>query len=332
MLNYEYAHPEFFYLLLLLPLMGLWYYFNRKNYYVDIVISSNTPFGGGFNVYNYIRPAMFVLQLLALALLIIALARPRTSEISEKTIGADGIDIILAIDISGSMLAEDFKPDRLSASKEVALEFVEGRKNDRLGIVVYSGESFRMCPLTADHNIVKNVLNDVEVGIIDNQSTAIGMGLATAVSCLKDSKAKSKVVILLTDGVNNGGFIDPLTAADIAKKFNVKTYTIGVGTIGEAPYPFKDPFGRTVYQNVPVKIDEDLLMKVSEMTNAKYFRADSKEKLTEIYAEIEEMEKTQLQELTFQQYEEKFFWFAFAGFIILCVTRFLKYTLFKGMV
>ena len=175
-------------------------------------------------------------------------------------------------------------------------------------------------------------MQDVKTGMIENQSTAIGMGLATAVSRLKDSKAKSKVVILLTDGVNNSGFIDPLTAAEIAKKFNIKTYTIGVGTMGEAPYPFKDAFGRTIYQNVPVKIDEKLLQQVSDMTGAKYFRADSKEKLTAIYKEIDKMEKTKLQELTFQQFEEKFFMFAFAAALILLIDRILRFTLLKGIV
>jgi len=333
MLNYEFANPELLYLLLVLPLMVAWYAYRSKDYFVNVVLSSTKAFkSDGINLWAYLKHLLFVLQIAAFALIIIAIARPRTTDISEMQIGNEGIDIVLAIDISGSMLAEDFKPNRLSASKEVALEFIEGRKNDRFSLVVYSGESFTQCPLTADHNIVKNVMKDVEVGIIENQSTAIGMGLATAVSRLKDSKAKSKVVILLTDGINNSGFIDPITAAEIAKKFSIKTYTIGVGTMGEAPYPFKDRAGRTVYQNVPVKIDEALLKKVSQMTNGKYFRANSKKKLSAIYQEIDEMEKTKLEELTFQQFEEKFFWFAFAAAALLFVERILRFTLLKGIV
>ncbi|MCH2023278.1 MAG: VWA domain-containing protein [Saprospiraceae bacterium] len=333
MLNYEFANQGLLYLLLLLPVMLGWYLYRSKDSYVDVVLSTGKPFSEDKkSFWGIIKHVLFIFQLIAFALIIVALARPRTTEISEKTIGNEGIDIILALDISGSMLAEDFKPNRLSASKDVALNFIDGRKNDRFGLVVYSGESFTQCPLTGDHNIVKNLMQDVKTGMIENQSTAIGMGLATAVSRLKDSKAKSKVVILLTDGVNNSGFIDPLTAAEIAKKFNIKTYTIGVGSMGEAPYPFKDAFGRTIYQNVPVKIDEKLLKQVSEMTGAKYFRADSKEKLSAIYKEIDKMEKTKLQELTFQQFEEKFFMFAFVAALILLIDRILRFTLLKGIV
>jgi Ca-activated chloride channel family protein len=333
MSDYEFANPELLYLLLILPVIIGWYFFRSASFHVNVRLSSNESFKAFKpGLLEYGKVLLMGIQMIGLALIIVALARPRTTEISEKTIGSEGIDIILAMDISGSMLAEDFKPNRIKASVEVAEQFIEGRPNDRFGLVVYSGESFTQCPLTADHNIVKNVLADVDVGIIENQATAIGMGLATAVSRLKDSKAKSKVVILLTDGVNTSGFIDPLTAADIAKKFNVKTYTIGVGSQGEAPYPFKDAFGRTVYQNVPVKIDEDLLKKVSDMTGAKYFRADSKDKMKAIYEEIEQMEKTKLQELTFQQFEEKFFAFACLAALLLLFEKLLRFTLFKGIV
>ena len=333
MFDYEFANKELLYLLLILPVVAAWYFYRSKEYFVNVILSSARAFASDKpGITGNIKHLLFSLQLIAFAFIIVALARPRTTEVSEKTIGNEGIDIVIAIDISGSMLAEDFKPNRLKASKEVALKFIEGRKNDRFGLVVYSGESFTQCPLTADHNIVKNVMKDVEVGLIENQATAIGMGLATSVSRLKDSKAKSKVVILLTDGVNNTGFIDPLTAAEIAQKFNIKTYTIGVGTIGEAPYPFKDAFGRTVYQNVPVKIDEKLLKEVSSMTGGKYFRADSKKKMKEIYEEIEQMEKTKLQELTFQKFEEKFFMFALLAAILLFIERLLRFTLLKGIV
>ena len=333
MSDYEFANPELLYLLLLLPVIIGANIYRSKSFFVNVRLSSNQSFDPYKpSVLEYGRIFLFIFRTIALAGIIIALARPRTTENREKTIGAEGIDIVLAIDISGSMLAEDFKPNRIKASVEVAKDFIEGRPNDRFGLVVYSGESFTQCPLTADHNIVKNVLADVDVGIIENQATAIGMGLATAVSRLKDSRAKSKVIILLTDGVNTTGFIDPITAADIAHKFNIKTYTIGVGSQGEAPYPFQDAFGRTVYQNVPVKIDEALLQKVSSITGAKYFRADSKDKMKAIYEEIEQMEKTKLQELTFQQFEEKFFVFAFLAGILLLIEKILRLTLFKGIV
>ena len=241
----------------------------------------------------------------------------------------EGIDIVLAMDISGSMKAEDFKPNRMEASKDVAMEFVKSRPTDRIGIVVYSGESFTQCPLTLDHSIAKNLLGDINIGMIEDQSTAIGMGLATSVNRLKDSKAKSKVVILLTDGVNNSGFIDPVTAAEIAKQFNIRVYTIGVGTYGKAPFPFEGPFG-TQYQDIDVKIDEDVLMQVAEISGGKYFRANTKNKLKTIYDEIDLMEKTELESIAYQRYEELFYKYLFIGFLLLVVEHTLRLTIFKS--
>lgn len=268
-------------------------------------------------------------KLIAIAFLIFALARPRTHELSQRTYGDEGIDIVLAMDISGSMKAEDFKPNRMEASKEVAMEFVKSRPTDRIGIVVYSGESFTQCPLTLDHSIAKNLLSDINIGMIEDQSTAIGMGLATSVNRLKDSKAKSKVVILLTDGVNNSGFIDPVTAAEIAKQFNIRVYTIGVGTYGKAPFPFEGPFG-TQYQDIDVKIDEDVLLQVADISGGKYFRANTKNKLKTIYDEIDQMEKTELESIAYQRYEELFYKYLFIGFLLLAVEYTLRLTLFKS--
>jgi Ca-activated chloride channel family protein len=273
------------------------------------------------------RHLLFVFRMLVFILLVVALARPQTSSRTEKHT-TEGIDIILAMDISGSMLAEDFKPNRIDASKKVAMEFIDGRENDRIGLVVFSGESFTQCPLTTDHSVLKNLMKDIKSGMIED-GTAIGMGLATSVSRLKDSKAKSKVVILLTDGVNNRGFIDPLTGAQIAQSFGIRVYTVGVGTMGMAPYPMQTPFG-IQYQNVPVQIDEEVLQKISNMTGGKYYRATDNKKLKAIYQEIDKLEKSKIETMEFRRKSEIFSTAAlFAGLFLLLELMF-KFTIFRS--
>jgi len=245
--------------------------------------------------------AAFALRLLALAAIIVGLARPQSS-MSWQDVTTEGIDIIMAMDISSSMLARDFEPNRLEAAKEVAIRFIEGRPNDRIGLVVYSGESFTQCPLTTDHEKLINLFKEIKNGMIKD-GTAIGMGLTNAVNRLKESTAKSKVIILLTDGENTAGSIPPLTAAEIAATFGVKVYTIGVGTKGQAPMPVQDMFGRIRYQMMDVNIDEESLQKIADLTKGRYFRATDNDKLQEIYAEIDQMEKTVIEE---KQYEKKY--------------------------
>lgn len=274
------------------------------------------------------RHSLFVLRILAIVFLIIALTRPQTKS-SAKDINVEGIDIVLAMDISGSMLAEDFKPNRLEASKEVAMDFIDGRPNDRIGLVLFSSESFTQCPLTSDHARLKSLFGDVKQGMIDD-GTAIGDGLATAVNRLRESKAVSKVVILLTDGINNTGAIDPSTAAEIAKLYNIRVYTIGVGTIGKAPYPFETPFG-IQYQNVDVKIDEALLKEIAETDNGKYFRATNKKKLEEIYKEIDKLEKSKMEVLEYNHRTEMYFPFALIALILLTFEIIAKYLYLKNI-
>lgn len=262
-----------------------------------------------------------------MALFIVALARPQSTS-SRQDVSIEGIDIVMALDVSGSMLAMDLKPDRLEAAKEVASEFISGRENDRFGLVIFSGEAFTQAPLTTDHQVVKNLFKDVKSGMIED-GTAIGDGLATAVNRLKDSKAVSKVIILLTDGVNNMGSLDPLSSAEIAKMYGIRVYTIGVGTEGTAPYPVQTPFGvRTQY--VEVKIDEALLQQVAELTEGRYFRATSNQKLREIYNEIDQLEKSKIDVTEFKKKKEEFFDFALLGFLIIIFEIVLRYTVFRS--
>lgn len=332
MLKYEFLHPELLYLLAIVPIMIAWYIWGAKKTNNFFKVSSLNPFASYQDPIVMARHLPFIFRFLSIAFIVVALARPRTTEVGSRTVGAEGIDIVLAMDISGSMLAEDLKPNRLEASKKVAIDFVSDRTNDRVGLVVYSGESFTQCPLTTDHAVVKNLLSEVKMGMIEDRSTAIGMGLATSVNRLKDSKATSKVIILLTDGVNNSGFVDPKTAAEIAKEFNIRTYTIGVGTEGMAPYPMEDMFGRTVYQDVEVKIDEKLMQEIADMTGGKYFRATNNKKLASIYSEIDLLEKTKLEELNYYKYEEKFFVFLLIASILFLLEWTMRYTIFRSLV
>ncbi|MFH1159750.1 MAG: VWA domain-containing protein, partial [bacterium] len=259
-----FANPGYLFLLLIIPALIAWYFVRSRRDHADIQISSSEGFEGKKKQFRVILyHGLYALRLLAITLMILAMARPQTS-LSRQDITVEGIDLVIALDISGSMLAMDFKPDRLEASKEVAMEFISGRPDDRIGLVVFSGESFTQCPLTIDHSVLKNLFADIKSGMIED-GTALGDGLATAVSRLKESKAVSKVIILLTDGVNNMGSIDPLSAAEIAKLYGIRIYTIGVGSMGMAPYPVQTPFGMTT-QNMEVKIDEPLLQEISKMT------------------------------------------------------------------
>jgi Ca-activated chloride channel family protein len=271
---------------------------------------------------------LFAFRIIAILFFIIALARPQSSDTEKKT-DTEGVDIMIALDISGSMLARDFKPDRLEAAKDLAIEFISGRPDDRIGLVVYSAESFTQCPLTTDHAVLINFFSDIKSGMLED-GTAIGSGLATAVSRLKDSNAKSKIIILLTDGVNNRGSIPPLTAAEIAKKFSVRVYTVGIGTMGMAPYPVQTPFGIQL-QDMPVEIDEAVLSQIAQQTNGKYFRATNNQKLREIYKEIDMLEKTKFQVTEYSRREDEYFWFAVAAGISLLIEIILRFTLFRTL-
>ena len=312
----KFANPEFFLLLLAVPFMVYWYWKKYTRQIVELQVPTLRVFHQTPRSWRQrFRHGLFVLRVLAIILLAIALARPQSTSASEK-VTTEGIDIVIANDISGSMLAEDFRPNRVEAAKSVAADFIDGRSNDRIGLVIFSGESFTQCPLTLDHAVLKNLLKEVKPGMIED-GTAIGMGLATATSRLKDSKAKSRVIILLTDGVNNRGFIDPLTAAGIAQSYGIRVYTIGVGTIGVAPYPVQTPFG-IQYQNMKVEIDEELLQKIADQTGGKYFRATDNRKLKAIYEEIDRLEKTKIEVNEFRKYHEEFYSATlFAGFFLL---------------
>ncbi|WP_127018878.1 vWA domain-containing protein [Flagellimonas beolgyonensis] len=329
--NIEFANPEFFWLLLSLPVALLWYFFKRKNEMASLRISSIK----GFSISHWtakIKPALFILRLLALAAIITALARPQTEDISTRTKTTKGIDIVMAIDVSSSMLARDLKPNRLSALKEVAANFIKERPNDRIGIVGYAGESYTKTPITSDKTIVLSALNEITYGELED-GTAIGMGLATSVNRLKESKAVSKVIILLTDGVNNSGFIEPRTAADLAVEFGIKTYTIGLGTNGNALSPIAyNRDGSFRYGMRQVEIDEDLLKEIAEVTGGKYFRATDNESLEEIYDEINKLEKTEIEEFKYYKYEEKFRPLIFLAGIFLLLEWGLRNSIFKSFI
>ncbi len=323
----EFANKQLLWLLVgIIPLI-VWYVLYHRKMDGAVRSSGLQAFAGeSASVRVGLRHALFVLQMMALAFLIVALARPQRSN-SWKTVDTEGIDVMIALDISGSMLAEDFKPNRLEAAKDVAIEFIADRPNDRIGLVVFAGESFTQCPLTTNHKELVRLFREVDSDMLAD-GTAIGMGLASAVNRLKDSKVTSKVVILLTDGINNSGQISPETAAEIAKTYDLRVYAIGVGSEGTAPYPVQTPFG-TQYQNMEVKIDEASLSAISEMTGGRYFRATNNEKLREIYQEIDQLEKTIIQEKQYTQKDELFFWFLFIGIALYIVQLTLRYTVFR---
>lgn len=325
----EFANTGFLYLLAMIPLLVAWYWYRYKHLQADIQVSSTLPFDqGGHSMKHYLYHSLFALKMIALALLIIALARPQTST-KRQDVTIEGIDIVLTIDISGSMLAEDFNPNRLGAAKAVAKEFIAGRQTDRMGLVIFSGETFTQCPLTTDHKVLLDLFDNVKSGIIED-GTAIGDGLATAVNRLKESTAISKVIILLTDGENNMGFLDPLSSAEIAKLYGIRVYTIGVGSIGTAPYPVKTPFG-IQYQDIEVKIDEEMLREVAEMTGGKYFRATDNRKLAEIYAEIDRLEKSKIDVTEFLRKNEEFLPFVLIAGILVLIEFILRRTIFRSI-
>lgn len=325
----SFANPNFLWLLVVVPIIIAWYVF--KNIYRVNALSISVP--SLFESYKpslktYLQHLPFLLRCLAISALIVALARPQSKH-SWQDVRTEGIDIVLAVDISASMLAKDLKPDRLEASKAVASKFIENRPDDRIGLVIFSGESFTQCPLTTDHTVLKNLFGAVKTGMVQD-GTAIGMGLATAVSRLKDSKAKSKVVILLTDGVNNSGSIAPELAADLARPFGIRIYTIGVGTKGMAYSPVGIyPNGQYAYDYVKVDIDEAVLKKISAATGGKYFRATDNAKLKAIYAEIDKMEKTIIEEKQYSRKAELFHPLAMLAFLLLVIEYILKNTVFK---
>lgn len=329
MSNIIFANPGLLYLLfLLVPLIG-WYIWKERDAFASIQVSSIKAFENeGLSFRHLFRHLIFALRVLVIALVIVVLARPQSTN-RWQNVSNEGIDIMIALDISSSMLAQDFKPNRLEASKDVAVEFVSGRETDRMGLVVYSGESFTQCPLTTDHAVLINLFKDIESGMIED-GTAIGLGLANAVSRLKDSKAQSKVIILLTDGVNNRGAIAPLTAAEIAKTFGIRVYTIGVGTRGMAPAPVQTPFG-TRLQNVKVEIDEETLMKIADATGGRYFRATDNEKLREIYLEIDQMEKSKIDVKEYSKKEEEYMRFGLLATILFMIELLLRYLVFRNI-
>ncbi len=329
----EFFNKEFFWLFLLLPIAIVWYVLKRNQQTAALKMSSLKGFKPKQSILPKLKPLLFVLRLLALAFLITALARPRTSDETTKTKTTKGIDIVMAIDVSASMLAKDLQPNRLEALKNVAAEFIKGRPNDRIGLVEYAGESYTKTPITSDKAIVLRSLRDIKYNTIIEGGTAIGMGLATSVNRLKDSKAKSKVIILLTDGVNNSGFIDPKIASELAVEYGIKVYTIGLGTNGMALSPSALlPNGNFQYQRVKVEIDEDLLQEIADVTNGKYFRATDNRKLKEIYSEINKLEKTEIEELKFTTYDEKFRPLVLIALGLILLEVLLKFTVFKSFV
>lgn len=331
--NIEFSNPLFFWLFLTLPLAIAWYIWKRKKQTPSVKLSSIKGFKAGSSFLPKLRPFLFVLRLVALAALITAMARPQTTEVTTKTKNTRGIDIIIAIDVSASMLAKDLRPNRLEALKLVAADFIKGRPNDRIGLVEYAGESYTKTPITSDKSIVLSSLNSIRYNNIIEGGTAIGMGLSTAVNRLKDSKALSKVIILMTDGVNNAGFIDPKIASELALEFGIKTYTIGVGTNGTALSPVAlNNNGSFVYDNVTVEIDEDLLKEIAEVTGGKYFRATNNKKLKEIYDEIDKLEKTEVEEFKYTNYEEKYRPLILLAGILLLLELLLKFTVFRSFV
>ena len=325
-----FANPTYLYLLLLLiPLIG-WYIYKLSKSQASMQVSSSEVFqlpeARSWKI--YLRHVPFLLRMVLIALLIVVLARPQSTN-SWQNSSTEGIDIMLAMDISSSMLAQDLKPNRLEAAKDVAASFINGRQNDNIGLVVFAAESFTQCPLTTDHTVLLNLFKDIQPGIIQD-GTSIGLGLANAVSRIKDSQAKSKVIILLTDGVNNAGEIAPVTASEIAKTFGVRVYTIGVGTQGEAPYPFQTTFG-IQYQNVPVEIDEPTLKQIAATTGGQYFRATDNASLKAIYEEIDQMEKTKISVQEFSKKQEEYMQWALLVLLLLLVEVLLKNTLLRNI-
>ena len=326
MRDIHFANPEWLYGLFLLFPMIAWYIWRQIRRVNSLQFPGLQPFKEtGTPVRAWLKHGLFALRVLGIALLIVVMARPQSINRWQK-VNTEGIDIIIDLDISSSMLAQDFQPNRLEAAKAVATQFISGRPNDRIGLVVFSGESFTQCPLTTDHAVLINLFKDVKSGMIED-GTAIGDGLATAINRLKDSKTKSKVIILLTDGMNNRGEIAPLTAAKIAKTFGIRVYTIGVGTYGTAPYPVQTPYG-TRYQQMKVQIDENVLKQIATMTGGRYFRATDNKKLEEIYQAIDKLEKSKIDVKQYSRRQEEYLKFALLAAILFLAEWILRKTVF----
>lgn len=332
MTNVTFLNPGFFWLFLALPFAVIWYFWKR-NQSPSLKMSSLKGFQGSVSILPKLKPLLFVLRLLALSALIVAMARPRTVDISSKSKTTRGIDIVMAVDVSGSMLAKDLKPNRMEALKKVAAQFVKERPNDRIGLVVYAAEAYTKSPVTSDKAVVLDAIRSIKYDNVLQDGTGIGMGLATAVNRLKDSQAKSKVIILLTDGVNNAGFIEPETASDIARQYGIKVYTIGIGTNGMAEFPYAiAPNGQFLFRMMQVEIDQNLMKSIAQKTGGKYFRATSNSKLSEIYNSINKLETTEIEEQKFYDYDEKYRPFVWLALGLLLVEIGLRNTVFRSFI
>ena len=318
----EFANAELLWLLLIIPLLIAWYVWKRNKSQASFSVTTSAPFSQTKSVKQRFRHIPFALRMLVIAFVIIALARPQSS-ISHKQVDVEGIDIVMALDVSGSMMAMDFRPNRLEACKNVIKSFIENRPNDRIGLVVYAGEAYTKCPLTSDHSTLLNALESTKFGVIDD-GTAIGDGLGTAINRLRESTAKSRVIILLSDGVNNAGHIDPYSAAEIAKEYGIRVYTIGCGTIGTAP--ISTPYG---VMQMQVEIDEPLMRSIAKETGGQYFRAQNKTKLKEVYDEIDKMEKTRITEYHFTNKPDEFFPFLLIALACFALEVLLRYTVLR---
>ena len=328
-----FLNPEFFWLFLLIPMVIGWQIWKRNEQTATLKISSLQGFKTSKSFLAKLKPMLFIFRLLALSSLIIAMARPRTVDVSSKTKTTKGIDIVMSVDVSGSMLAKDLKPNRMEALKVVAENFVKARPNDRIGLVVYASEAYTKSPVTSDKAVVLDAIRSIKYDNVLQDGTGIGMGLTTAINRLKDSKAKSKIVILMTDGVNNAGFIEPQTASDIAQQYGIKVYTIGIGSNGMADFPYASaPNGQFLFRLMKVESDESLLRSIAKNTGGKYFRANSNQKLESIYNEINKLETTEIQELKFYDYDEKFRSFALFAGLLLLVEIGLRNTLFRSFI
>lgn len=325
--NITFANPAYLWLLLVIPLLVVFYLIRQQKTSPALTFSAVEQLrdmAGSWR--TYLRHILFAFRMIVIAILIIIIARPQSTDYWED-VSTEGIDIVMAMDISSSMLARDFKPDRLEAAKNVATEFISGRPHDRIGLVIFSGESFTQCPLTTDHAVLINLLREMQSGMIED-GTAIGLGLATAVNRIKDSDAKSKVIILLTDGVNNRGEIAPVTAAEIAKTMDVRVYTIGVGSRGMAPYPVQTPAGIR-YRDMRVEIDEEVLKEIAGMTGGNYYRATDNKSLTEIYSEIDQLEKSKINVQELSRKREEFMPLALIMAGLLLLEILLRYTVLR---
>ena len=329
----EFLNPEFLWILIVVPIAITWFILKKNKLNNSISIPNTSALLSQSSILPKLKPFLNILRIFSLIFIIIALARPQTIDVSTKVKNNQGIDIVMAIDVSASMLAKDLKPNRLEALKNVASNFILDRTNDRIGLVEYAGESYTKTPITSDKNIIIKSLKEINYNTIIEGGTAIGMGLATSVNRIKDSKAKSKVIILLTDGVNNSGFIDPNTAAELAIEYGIKIYTIGIGTNGMALSPVGvDNNGKFSYAKIQVEIDEDLLIEIAEITGGKYFRATDNKKLQEIYGEINKLEKSDIEEIKYYNHEEKYRLYILLAIIFLTTELILKYTLFRSFI